>query len=485
MLFSKPLYFALFLPLTALFYWLAVNYKKHTFSIFILIVASVIFYVTWSVKFFGLLLFSATINYLIASQLMSERQSLRRALFALAIAFNIGLLGYFKYFNFFLETFNECLGSNFRLINLILPLGISFYTFQQLAYVVDAYKNKVKHCSFAEYILFVIYFPQLVAGPIVHYADVLPQFRTIKTVDWNSMYKGIMIFILGLAKKILVADTLGHYVQMGYANIDQLGLISAWIISLAYTMQLYFDFSGYADMAIGSGLLFGIRLPENFNSPYKALHIQDFWRRWHITLSTFLKDYIYIPLGGNRCSEPRVLLNLFLTFFIGGIWHGAGWTFMIWGALHGTAMMIYHLWKKLGFQLHKTLSWFITLNFINLTWIFFRADSVTSARTFIIKLVDLRWLKEITPFMTLKELRALICGHTGHTGLGYLQLIQLGFSIIGLIFFVKYIQNTSQLATKNITPHWFKTGAMLAMVWIIWVITSCRVYEVDFIYWQF
>ena len=236
-----------------------------------------------------------------------------------------------------------------------LPICKDHFTFRyQLLYVptncliVDAYKHEIQPCSFSNYILFVIYFPQLVAGPIVHYQEMMPQFGAQKSIRWDLIWEGLFIFICGLFKKIVIADKLAVFVQQGYSNVEQIGFLGAWLLSLSYTFQLYFDFSGYADMAIGSGLFFGIRLPENFNSPYKALDIQDFWRRWHITLSTWLKNYIYIPLGGSHCTLLRTCINLFLTFFIGGVWHGAGWTFILWGTFHGLATVIHRLWRQTG-----------------------------------------------------------------------------------------------------------------------------------------
>lgn len=482
MLFSEPLYFALFLPTTVFLYWQSLHYQKYKLGTCVLVLASIIFYASWSIKFFGLLLLSAAVNYGISQQLMSEKLGWRRVFFIFGIALNVGLLGYFKYFNFFLETINHHLGCSFRVSSMILPLGISFYTFQQLAYIVDAYKRKVQPCAFTEYLLFVIYFPQLVAGPIVHYADILPQFRTIKTVDWDSMYKGIMTFIFGLAKKIIIADSLAYYVQLGYSDIDQLGFVSAWVISLAYTFQLYFDFSAYADMAIGSGLLFGIQLPENFNSPYKALNIQDFWRRWHITLSTWLKDYIYIPLGGSRRGLPRTLANLFLTFLIGGIWHGAGWNFMVWGASHGTAMMLHHLWKRLGWRMHSLIAWFLTFSFIHLTWIFFRASSLTDAKTMILKLGDISWLKELHANLTLKELQILSAGSTEISPIDWFKLVLI---IFALVFLTKFFKNTSQLVQQYAQPHWLKTLIAALSMWVLWSMIFARFHKVDFLYWQF
>lgn len=230
--------------------------------------------------------------------------------------------------------------------------------------------------------LFVSFFPQLIAGPIVHHAEMMPQFAS----KWNLVknYKnialGIFIFSIGLFKKVVIADTFATWATNGFDKANVLTLFEAWATSLSYTFQLYFDFSGYTDMAIGAALLFNIRLPINFNSPYKATNIQEFWRRWHITLSRFLRDYLYIPLGGNKLGKLRTYLNIFIVFLLGGLWHGASWMFLMWGALHGTAMVIHRIWQDLGFKMNRVLAWFITFNFINITWVFFRAKDLESAK---------------------------------------------------------------------------------------------------------
>ncbi|MDN5089969.1 MBOAT family O-acyltransferase, partial [Aliarcobacter butzleri] len=295
--------------------------------------------------------------------------------------FNLGLLGYFKYTDFFLDNFNGIFGTNIPLPHIILPLGISFFTFTQIAFLVDAYKQEAKEYSLINYMLFVTYFPHLLAGPILHHKEMMPQFAS--KYNWVKNYRnialGLFIFSIGLFKKVVIADTFAIWANAGFDTATTLNLIEAWATSLSYTFQLYFDFSGYTDMAIGISLMFNIKLPINFNSPYKALSIQDFWRRWHMTLSRFLRDYLYIPLGGNRKGNIRTYVNLITTFLLGGLWHGAGWTFIIWGLLHGIALAIHRLWQSLGFRMNKILAWFITFNFINITWIFFRAKDFESA----------------------------------------------------------------------------------------------------------
>jgi D-alanyl-lipoteichoic acid acyltransferase DltB (MBOAT superfamily) len=299
----------------------------------------------------------------------------KKSILIFGIIANLSLLGYFKYADFFIANFNLVSSSNVELLHLLLPLAISFFTFQQIAYLVDSYRGETKEYDFLNYALFVSFFPQLIAGPIVHHKEMMPQFAS----KWNMVkrYKnialGLFIFSIGLFKKVVIADTFAVWATAGFDTADTLNLIEAWATSLSYTFQLYFDFSGYTDMAIGIALLFNIKLPINFNSPYKALNIQDFWRRWHITLSRFLRDYVYIPLGGNKKGSFRTYSNLLATFVIGGLWHGAGWTFVFWGFLHGLALIIHRVWTNLGFKMNTILAWFITFNFVNIAWIFFRA----------------------------------------------------------------------------------------------------------------
>jgi D-alanyl-lipoteichoic acid acyltransferase DltB (MBOAT superfamily) len=267
----------------------------------------------------------------------------KKLLFQIGILFNISLLAYYKYMDFFIENTNILLNTNIELIHLALPLAISFFTLQQVAFLVDSYEGLVEEKDFLDYAIFVSFFPQLIAGPIVHHAEMMPQFSS----KWNMLknYKnisaGLFIFSIGLFKKVVIADQFAQWANAGFNNAQVLNLLEAWATSLSYTFQMYFDFSGYTDMAIGAALLFNIKLPINFNSPYKATSIQDFWRRWHITLSRFLRDYIYIPLGGNRRGEFRTYSNLMVTFLLGGLWHGAGWTFVFWGFLHGVALVLH------------------------------------------------------------------------------------------------------------------------------------------------
>ncbi len=384
MLFNSYEFIFLFLPITYFIYFFLNKRHLTEASKAFLVFASLFFYSWWNIKYLPLILISMIFNYSLGRELTNpkklKRVSKKRLLF-IGVAFNLGLLGYFKYMDFFIANINHFLGSDIKLLHLALPLAISFYTFQQIAYLVDSYRGETKEYDFLNYAVFVTFFPQLIAGPIVHHKEMMPQFAKLKNkvINLENVAAGLFIFFMGLFKKVVIADTFAEWAAQGFDLAKELNMLEAWSTSLSYTFQLYFDFSGYTDMAIGLALLFNIKLPTNFLSPYKATSIQDFWRRWHITLSHFLRDYIYIPLGGNRKGEARTYLNLFITFLLGGLWHGAGWTFIFWGALHGAALVIHRAWQKLKIKLPTLLAWFLTFNFINIAWVFFRAKSFDDA----------------------------------------------------------------------------------------------------------
>ena len=384
MLFNSYEFIFAFLPITFFIYFYLNSKRLTQASKGFLVFASLFFYSWWNIAYLPLILISMLFNYVVGNSLAKSsdenkkglnKSFSKKSILIFGIIANLSLLGYFKYADFFIENLNIAISSNINLLNLVLPLAISFFTFQQIAYLVDSYRGETKEYDFLNYALFVTFFPQLIAGPIVHHKEMMPQFAS----TWNMVknYKnialGLFIFSIGLFKKVVIADTFAVWATAGFDNAQTLNLIEAWATSLSYTFQLYFDFSGYTDMAIGIALLFNIKLPINFNSPYKATNIQDFWRRWHITLSRFLRDYVYIPLGGNKISSFRTYSNLLATFVIGGLWHGAGWTFVFWGFLHGMALVIHRAWSNLGFKMWTWLAWLITFNFVNIAWVFFRA----------------------------------------------------------------------------------------------------------------
>ncbi len=348
MLFNSYVFLFAFLPVTLLGFHLIGKQGHHRVAISWLVGASLFFYGWWNPAYLGLILGSILFNYAVGVALLGRPNKL--TLF-LGVATNLGVLGYFKYANFFIDNINSLVGSDIILEQIILPLGISFFTFQQITYLVDAYRGETREYNFLHYCLFVTFFPQLIAGPIVHHKEMLPQFAkdALHGLKSKNLAVGFTIFIIGLFKKVVLADGIAVHatsVFNGAENGVYLTFFEAWGGALAYSFQLYFDFSGYSDMAIGLARMFGIRLPLNFNSPYKAISIIDFWRRWHITLSRFLRDYLYIPLGGNRKGETRRFTNLMITMLLGGLWHGAGWNFILFGLAHGTYIVICGAWIK-------------------------------------------------------------------------------------------------------------------------------------------
>ncbi len=380
MLFNSYEFIFVFLPITFFIYFY-LNHKRLTgASKGLLVFSSLFFYSWWSIAYLPIILSSMLFNYILGNILAknikeNKHKFSKKVILTFGVVANILLLGYFKYADFLIENINLVLHSNVGLLDLTLPLAISFFTFQQIAYLVDSYRQETKEYDFLNYAVFVTFFPQLIAGPIVHHKEMMPQFENIrsKIINYKNISMGLFIFSAGLFKKVIIADTFAVWATNGFDKVEVVTFIEAWATSLSYTFQLYFDFSGYTDMAIGLALLFNIKLPINFNGPYRATNIQDFWRRWHITLSRFLKDYIYIPLGGNKKGNFRTYNNLMATFILGGIWHGAGWTFVFWGFLHGFALVVHRIWSNLGFKLWTWVAWLITFNFVNLTWVFFRA----------------------------------------------------------------------------------------------------------------
>ncbi len=386
MLFNSYTFIFLFLPLTlATFYgfaWL----KRLRLATLALALCSLGFYGYWRPVYLPLLLTSIIVNYSIGCKLSDWPQGSRKSRWILTfgLIFNLGLIAYYKYAAFVVTSFipvpwQLTLQSYWQFDHIVLPLAISFFTFQQIAYLVDAAKGEVKGYRFWDYCLFVSFFPQLIAGPIVHHSQVVPQFYRLRTFILNqrNLSLGITAFILGLAKKVLIADNLSSWVAPVFAHSQEVVFTEVWVGALAYTFQLYFDFSGYSDMAIGLGLMFNIQLPLNFDSPYKAQSITEFWRRWHITLSNFLRDYLYIPLGGSRRGEWRRYSNLMITMLLGGLWHGAGWTFVLWGGLHGAYLCINHGWRRLRLQMPGFMAWGLTFLAVVVSWVLFRAETLT------------------------------------------------------------------------------------------------------------
>lgn len=445
MLFSSWQFIFLFLPIVFFGYFFLNHRKLVNAGKAWLVAASLFFYAYWSIKYLPLLLGSIGFNFVIGNRLsalsLEAHTGLsKRSTLILGIVTNLGLLAYFKYANFFIDNLNGVLKTGYHLPPIALPLGISFFTFTQIAYLVDSHRGNAEEYDLINYALFVTFFPHLIAGPILHHGDMMSQFKSRWTwaIRYRYILHGLFIFSIGLFKKVVIADTFSIWANSGFDGVLPLDFVSAWATSLAYTFQLYFDFSGYSDMAIGAALLFNIWLPINFNSPYKAISIQDFWRRWHITLSTFLRDYLYIPLGGSRCSTPRIYFNLFMTFLLGGWWHGASWMFVIWGALHGIALMVHRAWNGLKRPLPKPVAWLITFLFVNTTWVFFRAQTLSDALRVLRGMVDIGSSLPIGAIPTanlawggkLSDLLLLLLPAGFAANLGCLLAIGLGFMIV-------------------------------------------------------
>ena len=382
MLFNSAPFLFLFLPLTAAGYFLLQSARRPDAARLFLLAACFVFYGWWDMRFVPLLAASILFNYYVGRRLalQPDHTTESHRLLVAGIILNLALLGLFKYYDFFVTNLNEVAGVHLPFAQFVLPLGISFFTFTQIAFLIDARQRKARDLDLANYSLFVTFFPHLIAGPIVHHSELMPQFADPgkRRLDLDNVARGSFIFALGLFKKVVVADTLAPWADQGFAATN-LNFLEAWVAVLSYTFQIYFDFSGYCDMAIGASLIFNIKLPVNFLSPYRATDIQEFWRRWHMTLSRFLRDYLYVPLGGNRRGTARTYVNLIVVFLLGGFWHGAAWTFVIWGLLHGVALVIHRAWHGSGLALPRVLAWLVLFLFVNVTWVFFRAPDLATA----------------------------------------------------------------------------------------------------------
>lgn len=384
MLFNSPEFLLIFLPITFIGFSFLAFYSSSAVTLW-LAFASIVFYAYWSIDDVPILLISIFLNYTFANIIIKTTvRNVAGGLLVLAICLNLSMLGYFKYAQMAIEAVS-LLGFNIDARKVMLPIGISFYTFTQIAFLVDAYRGMVHEISLIKYVLFVTYFPHLIAGPILHHKEMIQQFQAY-SLKSEKIAVGLTFFFIGLFKKVVLADSAAVWAQPVFAAPD-VSAFEAWAAALMYAFQIYFDFSGYCDMAIGISYCFGIVLPLNFNSPYKATSIVDFWRRWHITLSRFLKDYLYVPLGGNRCGSMRRYINLFATMIIGGLWHGAGWNFIVWGALHGTFLIINHVWINISIKLgvssnatwRSVLGGPLTFASVVIAWVFFKAETIDQA----------------------------------------------------------------------------------------------------------
>ncbi len=397
MLFNSFEFILLFLPLTLLGYFLIARLTKAPiYSLSFLALASLGFYAYWDLRFLAVIGCSILVNYCFGLLLGKPalKPGPRKLLFIAAIAANLLALGFYKYINFGIHVLNKISGGSLDALELVLPLGISFFTFTQITYLADIYLGYPRERNFIKYLLFVTYFPHLIAGPILHHKEMMPQFsgQGGKRLSAENLALGLTVFAIGLFKKCIIADGFSHIANPVFNSIGHSVMVAkdAWGGALAYALQIYFDFSGYSDMAVGLSIMFGIKLPFNFEAPYKSRNIIEFWRRWHITLSRLLRDYVYIPLGGNQHGKFRRYFNLLTTMILGGLWHGAGWTYLAWGYLHGCYLIINHAWKKLlpknqlltkisGTLPYALFSLLLTQIAVVVAWVYFRADSLRVA----------------------------------------------------------------------------------------------------------
>ena len=386
MLFNSQIFICGFLPIVLALYYAAASHRTARQTVVVL--ASLAFYGWWDIRFVPLLAGLTVANWLIAQWFGARRA---QWIPVLGVVLNLAVLGLFKYADFFRATADALLGEAFHPWQLILPLGISFFVFQKISYLIDLRRGDRHVYGFLDFCMFVTFFPQLIAGPIVRHNEIIHQFilDPRRPEMWENLSRGFALFVIGVAKKVALADTLAMVADplFGKAMTMSLSAAEAWVATAAYTLQIYFDFSGYSDMAIGLALMFGLRLPFNFNAPYRAVSIRDFWRRWHMTLSRFLRDYLYIPLGGNRCGAVRQAVNVIVTMLLGGLWHGANWTFVVWGGLHGVALAVNHVWQGWGLHMPRAVAWAVTLLFVMAGWVLFRSADFGTAGDVLLSMV--------------------------------------------------------------------------------------------------
>lgn len=489
MLFNSYEFILIFLPFTLFIYYL-LNKKRLTIAANAwLLFASLFFYGWWDVKYLALILSSILFNYTIGNLLIDEATSNKRtvskkSIFISGLAVNILFLSYFKYMDFFIDTINTVASTTIVPLHIILPLGISFFTITQIAFLVDCYEGLVQEKKLLNYALFVTFFPHLLAGPILHHKEMMLQFDQVrnKVLNYKNISAGLYLFFIGLFKKVVIADEFVKWVKAGFDSSTSLNMVEAWATSLSYTMQLYFDFSGYSDMAIGVGLMFNIILPVNFNSPYKATNIIDFWKRWHMSLTNFITTYLYAPIvrSFSKITFYRSMVATFLAMFIAGIWHGAGWTFIIWGSLHGVALVVNHVWKKQKIKMPVVAGWMITFVFVTTSFVFFRAKSIPDA---------LKVLKGMYGFNGIlpSTITSFAFSDLGHGKFWSRLMANVEgndttlWTVIAVLVFVLVTPNSIQMY-KNFQPGW-KSLVFLLVISFYALMSMNRVSE--FLYFQF
>lgn len=472
MLFNSYVFVLFFLPLTCAGYFLLNKKKWYRAAQAELIAASLYFYSYFNRSYLLIISGSIVCNYVL-SQMMLKAENKKKFILGLSVSGNVGLLFYFKYWDFFVENINALFHASFELRHILLPLGISFYTIQQISYAVDSYRGETAGYSFLDYAQFVSFFPQLVAGPIVLHREMIPQFWDEKNKKPNAqnMADGLHDFAIGLFKKVIIADTFGQAVAWGFApdRLPALTSMEAVIVMFSYTFQIYFDFSGYCDMASGIASMFNMKLPLNFNSPYKSCSILEFWKRWHMSLTRFLREYVYFPLGGSRNGRFKTYRNIMTVYVISGIWHGANWTFLAWGGVHGLACVLNRMFQKSWDKLNQICQWVLTFGFVNLAWVFFRADSIADACVFLKQMAGLGSFQisdGLISSFQLSEIHFLMT----HVGvLSYLNVRVRGlwmWLLFGIAFWTVWnLKNCSEIEKKSTICRGVVT--VICMVWSI------------------
>ena len=470
MLFNSIEFLFCFLPIVFTIYFLLNKTKFKKYSNLWLLLSSLYFYAYFKVEYLPLILLSIVVNYFFG--LLIQRTNHKKLFMILAVCLNLALLCYFKYFNFVLETLNNLTFTHFDTMKLLLPLGISFFTFQQIGYIYDVYKKDASYSNFIDYALFVSFFPQLIAGPICTFSELTPQLQdeNKKKINRDNINIGFFLIVVGLAKKVLIADNFAPFIEQVILNEAMSEFFTSWAFALSIALQGYFDFSGYCDMALGIGMLFNITLPINFNSPYKSLDISDYWRRWHITMGRFLKYQVYIPMGGSRCSAIRHYWNLFFVFLVTGIWHGANWPCIFYGTINGILVCINKLWKNTKIEMNKNLAIFITF----------------TTMVFIAPLVMIKHIHQY--FMSTKSMIGLNGFDTvsleGFNFVFQNQNLKLNFILLLISLIIVFcFKNSNEIAPKYLKSKNISYTIILVVVFVISVLSITKGSE--FIYFNF
>lgn len=498
MLFNSYIFICIFLPI-ALIGWYTLNhFKLYRLAGLFLSGMSLWFYAYFNLSYLLIIVASILINYLISMTIDHiSKDKTKKLMLVISVFINLGILFYFKYFDFFIENINAITKSNYELKNIVLPLGISFFTFQQLSFVIDRCLGRAKHYNFIDYTAFVTFFPQLIAGPIVLYDEMMPQFLDYEKRKpiADNFETGIRLFVMGLGKKVLLADILALPVNYAFHYTEGLDTLSALAVMLLYTFEIYFDFSGYCDMAMGLGKMFNIELPVNFNSPYKSTTVKEMWNRWHITLSRFFTTYVYIPLGGSRRGYKRMLLNILIIFTLSGLWHGAAWTYVAWGMMNGILVIWDNLCiigvkgtkykKECKIYIPKWLGWFLTFSFFVLSLCFFRSSSIPEAIGLIKTIFSFSWngsLLTVASQFTASEFYVLdeAMGLVFANGVPYLHIV-LVVLMLCLCFFINTRKNSIELAKSK--EHPVRDAILLAIVFVWCFISLSQVST--FLYFNF